>query len=69
GDTPGGRPREAALTGDFDPLLRAISGHYVVNLDVQEPSLEEVFLAYYDDAQDQPAAQATHGPERQTIRR
>lgn len=35
------------LHGDFDPLLRVISGYYVQNLEVQEPSLEEIFLAFY----------------------
>lgn len=35
------------LSGDFDPILRAISSHYVVDLRVQEPSLEEVFLTFY----------------------
>ncbi|MBC8171692.1 MAG: ABC transporter ATP-binding protein [Anaerolineae bacterium] len=35
------------LTGDFDPLLRAISPYYVQDIQVQEPSLEEIFLTYY----------------------
>jgi ABC-2 type transport system ATP-binding protein len=35
------------LRGDFDPLLRALSGHYVENLHIQEPSLEDIFLTYY----------------------
>lgn len=39
------------LTGDIDPLLRAVQGHYIVNLHVQEPTLEEIFLAFYDDGQ------------------
>jgi ABC-2 type transport system ATP-binding protein len=38
------------LTGDFDPLLRAISGYYVEDLRVQEPTLEEIFLTYYGDS-------------------
>lgn len=37
------------LNGDFDPLLRAINGCYVVNMQVQEPTLEEIFLTYYGD--------------------
>lgn len=36
------------LTGDFDPLLRAISPYYIEDMRVQEPTLEEIFLAYYD---------------------
>ncbi|MCY3781965.1 MAG: ABC transporter ATP-binding protein [Chloroflexi bacterium] len=35
------------MVGDFDPLLRAISGGYVEMLHVEEPSLEEIFLAFY----------------------
>lgn len=35
------------LTGDFDPLLRATSGQYVVDMRVTEPTLEEIFLAFY----------------------
>lgn len=39
------------LSGDFDPLLRAISSQYVVDIQVAEPTLEEIFLAYYGDGQ------------------
>ena len=35
------------LTGDFDPLLRALQASYVVDLRVHEPTLEEIFLAFY----------------------
>ncbi|MDE2638642.1 MAG: ABC transporter ATP-binding protein [Chloroflexota bacterium] len=35
------------MIGDFDPLLRAISSGYVEILHVEEPSLEEIFLAFY----------------------
>ena len=35
------------MIGDFDPLLRAISSGYVEMLHVEEPSLEEIFLAFY----------------------
>jgi beta-exotoxin I transport system ATP-binding protein len=35
------------LTGDFDPLLRAVGSHYVKDLRVEEPSLEEIFLTFY----------------------
>ncbi len=35
------------LNGDFDPLLRALSDQYVVDIRVEEPSLEEIFLAFY----------------------
>ena len=35
------------VKGAFDPLLKALSGATVTNLVSHEPSLEEVFLAYY----------------------
>lgn len=35
------------MVGDFDPLLRAISTGYVEMLHIEEPSLEEIFLAFY----------------------
>ncbi len=35
------------LTGEFDPILRAIRNHYLVDLHTQEPSLEEIFLTFY----------------------
>jgi ABC-2 type transport system ATP-binding protein len=38
-----------SLTGDFDPLLRALTAHYVVNLKIHEPTLEEIFLAFYGE--------------------
>ena len=40
---------EMKLVGDFDPMLRVISAGYVETLRVEEPSLEEIFLAFYSD--------------------
>ncbi len=37
------------LRGDFDPLLRTISGEYIKDLRVHDPTLEEIFLAFYSD--------------------
>jgi ABC-2 type transport system ATP-binding protein len=37
------------LAGDFDPLLRAFSSEYLVDLQVREPTLEEIFLAFYGE--------------------
>lgn len=39
------------LNGEFDPLLRAAVDHYVIDMRVQEPTLEEIFLTFYDDDQ------------------
>ncbi len=37
------------LVGDFDPLLRAIGTNYVRDIQVQAPTLEEIFLTFYDN--------------------
>jgi ABC-2 type transport system ATP-binding protein len=46
------------LHGDFDGLFKALAGSKVVNLSSHEPSLEEVFLAYYREGDKQPAETA-----------
>ena len=40
------------LAGDFDPLIRQISGGYIENMRVEEPSLEEIFLAFYSGGEE-----------------
>ncbi|MDX1992200.1 MAG: ABC transporter ATP-binding protein [bacterium] len=40
---------ELRLNGDFDPLMRALNDQYVVDLRVKEPTLEEIFLTFYDN--------------------
>ncbi len=42
-----GKTLRLHLMGDFDPLLRAVSSYYMQDMEVQEPTLEEVFLKYY----------------------
>lgn len=37
------------VIGDFDPVIRAIGPEYVVDMAIQEPSLEEIFLAFYGE--------------------
>lgn len=37
------------LAGDFDPVLRAFGDAYLVDIQVKEPTLEEIFLAFYGD--------------------
>ncbi len=39
----------ARVTGDFDPLLKALAPLYVRSIQVNEPSLEDIFMAYYGD--------------------
>jgi len=46
------------LIGDFDPLLRALSPYYVLDVAVQVPTLEEIFLTYYGD----------HGQQKDAVR-
>jgi ABC-2 type transport system ATP-binding protein len=40
------------LSGDFDPLLRALDAHYVQHIQIEEPTLEEIFLGYYDQSKE-----------------
>jgi ABC-2 type transport system ATP-binding protein len=44
-----GREAQFHLTGPFNPLLEALRGVYVEDLNVVEPSLEDIFLTYYGD--------------------
>jgi ABC-2 type transport system ATP-binding protein len=41
----------AAFTagGDLDAVVRELAGHHVIDLEATHPSLEEVFLGYYDE--------------------
>jgi ABC-2 type transport system ATP-binding protein len=49
------------VRGSFEPLIKAIAAGEVVNLSSHEPSLEEVFLAYYRDPGAPAAAEAAAG--------
>ena len=42
--------------GSFEPVADALAGHHVVNLASHEPSLEEIFLTYYEDQPEQARA-------------
>ena len=44
------------VRGSFEPVADALVGHHVVNLASHEPTLEEMFLEYYED---QPAEART----------
>lgn len=41
------------LAGDFDPLLRALHDSYVIDLQMHEPTLEEIFLTFYGNQSNQ----------------
>lgn len=42
-----GNQVDLRLTGDFDPLLRALQSHYIIDIATREPTLEEIFLTFY----------------------
>jgi ABC-2 type transport system ATP-binding protein len=37
------------IAGDLDPVVKAIARHTIVDVDFARPTLEEVFLTYYQD--------------------
>jgi ABC-2 type transport system ATP-binding protein len=39
------------VRGDIDPVIKAIARHWVTDLEVTQPTLEELFLTYYGDRQ------------------
>jgi ABC-2 type transport system ATP-binding protein len=39
------------VSGDLDPVVKAISRHTVADLEFAHPTLEEVFLTYYEEGQ------------------
>jgi ABC-2 type transport system ATP-binding protein len=46
------------VTGSTDPLLKALAAAHVPSIQMREPSLEELFHAYYDESADLPAGTA-----------
>jgi len=46
------------VTGSTDPLLKALARAHVPSIQMREPSLEELFHAYYDESTDVPAGTA-----------
>lgn len=40
------------VSGDLDPVIKAISHHTVADLEFAHPTLEEVFLTYYEGGQE-----------------
>ena len=54
-----GRPRERAesllqVSGEMDGLIKALAAFPVSDFETERPSLEEVFLAYYEGDPDRP---------------
>jgi ABC-2 type transport system ATP-binding protein len=44
----GSRVTFTTAAGDLDEVLKAIARHRVLDLDIAHPTLEEVFLTYYE---------------------
>ena len=40
------------FAGDVDPVLKALAAHHVTDLEVSRPTLEEVFLSYYEGGEE-----------------
>lgn len=49
--TTNGNSLKLRLHNDLDPVLRVVSEGYMQDMRVQEPTLEEIFLTYYDNGQ------------------
>ena len=49
------------VTGDLNPLVRALAGRTLRDLSVREPDLEELFLSYYRPAGEPSGAPGTVG--------
>ncbi|HET7508446.1 MAG TPA: ABC transporter ATP-binding protein [Solirubrobacterales bacterium] len=41
-----------SAAGDLDAVMRELAGHHVVDIEATHPSLEEVFLGYYDEGEE-----------------
>ncbi len=47
----GGNRATFTAAGDLDAVVRELAGHHVLDLEATHPSLEEVFLGYYDEGE------------------
>ncbi len=60
-----GKEGRLRLNGPIDPLIKALAQYTVVHLETASPSLEEVFLTYYrDDEQESEAPASPTEPRR-----
>ena len=56
------------MSGTMDPLIKALSRHEVLRLQVEEAPLEEVFLKFYEDVQPQHAVPAANSSALQSVK-
>jgi beta-exotoxin I transport system ATP-binding protein len=40
------------FAGDLDPVVKALAAHHVTDLEISRPTLEEVFLGYYEGGEE-----------------
>jgi ABC-2 type transport system ATP-binding protein len=60
-----GREAQFTFTGEYNDLLRALGEHDVVDLEIDEPPIEEVFMHFYGDT-DEAVGDADPTEERET---
>ena len=56
------------MSGTMDPLIKALSRHEVLRLQVEEAPLEEVFLKFYEDVQPRPVVPAPNSSALQSVK-
>lgn len=44
-----GRRASFLIGGDLDQAIKVIAGHHVTDIEIAHPTLEEVFLSYYEE--------------------
>jgi beta-exotoxin I transport system ATP-binding protein len=44
------------FAGELDPIVKALARHHVIDIEASHPTLEEVFLTYYRDRENEEAA-------------
>lgn len=59
----GGRTISFTFTGDYDALVDWLAEHSVLDLEVQEPPLTEIFLHYYGDPADGQTSEKREVPD------
>lgn len=59
--TANGNNLKLRLHNDLDPVLRVVSEGYLQDMRVQEPTLEEIFLTFYDNGKRQASSASKAG--------
>ncbi|MFB6131393.1 MAG: ATP-binding cassette domain-containing protein [Salinigranum sp.] len=56
-----GQDAQFTFAGDYNALLDRLAEHDVIDLDVEEPPLEDVFMHFYGEADDRPGGSDVDG--------